>query len=314
MENLNKIEDKFIRNNIPTVGKVYSCFEILHPDFQGFDFEKSKISPILKKSSNASRKIIVFSDLIKSAFGSNNKSVNSYLRNIEVSSELYERIKNNQIEFDILNENEKQELLTFSKHLATLYENTMKGKNETFISSGNVIKDIYELSKKISPNGTSEYNLADRVIRMFCGFAGIDTLKEAEEYIDKKIKTADLRNRNASNSDMTLEKGDFIKGIGGITYLRNILQNGSVSKEYLGSSIDSDATPLDTDISMIMRTDGTIKAKMSETAANEYGPLWLVLKNDDRFISTRTIEGEIETKRDMSKMEVFYTGVCGPDH
>ena len=109
LENLNKIEDKFIRNNIPTVGKVYSCFEILHPDFQGFDFEKSKISPILKKSSNASRKIIVFSDLIKSAFGSNNKSVNSYLRNIEVSSELYERIKNNQIEFDILNENEKQD-------------------------------------------------------------------------------------------------------------------------------------------------------------------------------------------------------------
>lgn len=314
LENLNKIEDKFIRNNIPTVGKVYSCFEILHPDFQGFDFEKSKISPILKKSSNASRKIIVFSDLIKSAFGSNNKSVNSYLRNIEVSSELYERIKNNQIEFDILNENEKQELLTFSKHLATLYENTMKGKNETFISSGNVIKDIYELSKKISPNGTSEYNLADRVIRMFCGFAGIDTLKEAEEYIDKKIKTADLRNRNASNSDMTLEKGDFIKGIGGITYLRNILQNGSVSKEYLGSSADSDATPLDTDISMIMRTDGTINEKILETAANEYGPLWLVLKNDDRFISTRTIEGEIETKRDMSKMEVFYTGVCGPDH
>ena len=314
LENLNKIEDKFIRNNIPTIGKVYFCFETLHPDFQGFDFEKSQMSPILKKSSNASRKIIVFSDLIKSAFGSNNKSVNSYLRNIEVSSELYERIKNNQIEFDILNENEKQELLTFSKHLATLYENTMKGKNETFISSGNVIKDIYELSKKISPNGTSEYNLADRVIRMFCGFAGIDTLKEAEEYIDKKIKTADLRNRNASNSDMTLEKGDFIKGIGGITYLRNILQNGSVSKEYLGSSADSDATPLDTDISMIMRTDGTIKAKMSETAANEYGPIWFVLKNDDRFISTRTIEGEIETKRDMSKIEVFYTGVRGPDH
>ena len=31
LDSLSKIEDVFIRNNIPTVGKIYSCFEILHP-------------------------------------------------------------------------------------------------------------------------------------------------------------------------------------------------------------------------------------------------------------------------------------------
>ena len=80
LESLSKIEDVFIRNNIPTVGKIYSCFEILHPDFQGFNFESSMVSPVLKKSSTMSKKVTVFSDLIKSSFGSNNRSVNAYLK------------------------------------------------------------------------------------------------------------------------------------------------------------------------------------------------------------------------------------------
>ena len=316
LESLSKIEDVFIRNNIPAVGKIYSCFEILHPDFQGFDFEISTISPVLKKSSTMSKKVTVFSDLIKSSFGSNNRSVNVYLKNIEFGSSLYESIKSGQIQFDSLGETEMRELNTFCSHLATLYNNTMNAKknNETFKSTGYVLTDIIELSKKLSPDGTLDYNLADRAIRIFCGFTGIDTLEQAKEYIERKVKTADSRNRNASSSDMILEQGDFIKGIGGIKYLRNILQNGSVSKEFLGSSASSDNTPLDTDISMIMSSDGTISEKMNATAASSYGPIWFVLKNDDRFITTRTSSEIFEAKRDMSKMEVFYTGVLGPGH
>lgn len=316
LENLVKIEDVFIRNNIPIVGKIYSCFEILHPDFQGFNFESSMISPVLKKSSTTSKKVIVFSDLIKCSFGSNNRSVNAYLKNIEFGSNLYESIKYGQIQFDSLGEAEMKELTTFCSHLATLYNNTMKAKkgNETFVSTGYVLTDILELSKKLSPDGSLDYNLADRVIRMFCGFTGIDTLEQAKDYIEGKVKTADSRNRDASNSDMILEQGDFVKGIGDITYLRNILQNGSVSKEYLGSSAGSDFTPLDTDISMIMSSDGTISEKMNATDASSYGPIWFVLKNDDRFMITRTSSETLEAKRDMSKMEVFYTGVLGQGH
>lgn len=316
LESLSKIEDVFIKNNIPTVGKVYSCFEILHPDFQGFDFESSMISPVLKESSTMRKKEIVFSDLIKSSFGSNNRSVSAYLKNIEFGSNLYESIKSGQIQFDSLGEAEMRELTTFCSHLATLYNNTMKAKkrNETFKSTGYVLTDILELSKKLSPDGTLDYNLVDRVIGMFCGFTGIETLKQAKEYIERKVSTADSRNRNASSSDMKLEQGDFIKGIGDITYLKNILQNGSVSKEYLGSSADSDATPLDTDISMIMSSEGTISEKMGATVASSYGPIWFVLKNDDRFITTRTSTETLEAKRDMSKMEVFYTGFLGQGH
>lgn len=326
LDSLSKIEDIFEKNNIPTVGKVYACFETLHPDFQGFNFGDYTISPVLKRSSTMAKKITVFSDLIKCSFGSNNRSVNSYLNNIEVGYSLYEGIKSGQIKFESLKEEEIKELTIFSNHLTTLYNNTLKAKNEndTFKSTGNVLIDILNLSKKTSPNGALDYNLADRIIRMFCGFAGIDTLAQAKNYIEKKIKNADSRNRNASNYNMTLEQGDFIKGLcptpenpsieSCIEVLPKILQNGSVSKEYLGSAAGSDNTPLDTDLSIIMSNDGTISEKMSNIAAASYGPIWLVLKNDDRFITTRTSSKTLEVKRDLSKMEAFHTGYLGEDH
>lgn len=316
IESLNKIEDVFIKNNIPTVGKVYSCFEILHPNLEEFDFKESMVSPILQNSSTMGRKTIIFSDLLKASFGSNNRIIHAYLKNIEVASKLYKNIKSGFVQFDNLSEVEKKELVTFSKHLATLYQNTMRGKakEERFSFTENVIDDISRLAEKFSPNGTLDYNLSDRVVRMFCGFIGIDTLEQAKDYINRSIENANIRNRNASNLKMELKVGDFVKGIGNITYLRNILQNGSVSKEYLGSSAGSDLTPLDTDVSMVISEEGTIKEKVSRTNAKNYGPIWFILKNDNRFDITRTKEGSSNTKKDMSKLEAFYTGVLGYDH
>ena len=316
LESLNKIESLFLKNNVPTIGKIYSCFEILHPNFQDFDFKSTTISPTLKDSSTIGKKIIVFSDLIKAAFGSNNRSINSYLENIEVGSNLYDDIRNGQKQYDSLTSIEQEELSTFRNYLVTLYDQTLKGKNniDSFVSSGDTLTDITELSKKLSPDGTFDYNLADRIVKMFCGFAGIDSLEKAKNYVSSKVKSADLRNREAAKSDMTLDRGDFIKGIRDIKYLSSILQNGSVSKEYLGAAAESDGTPLDTDLSMILSSEGTIKEKINETVANGYGPIWLVLKNDGRFITTRTLEGEDDAKKDTSKLEAFYTGVLGKDH
>lgn len=317
METLEKIEDVFIRNNIPTVGKIYSCFEILHPNFAGFHFDNNDIvSPVLKRLSNRSREIVIFSDLIKSSFGSNNRSVNAYLKNIELGYNIYKGIQTGKIEYDSLDDNYKKELITFSKHLLTLYNNTLKGKQEKvpFQSTGDVIQDILELSKRLSPNGSLDYNLADRVVKMFCGFAGIETLEEAKSYIQTSITNADARSRSLAQSGITLNRGDFVKGIGDIRYLGNILQNGSVSKEYLGSSADSDSTPLDTDVTMILEEEGTIGDKINNSISASYGPIWFVIKNDSRFITTRTDSESLDVRNNLSKLEVFYTGVLDDSH
>ena len=218
----------------------------------GFNFEDSAISPVLKKSSNNTRKIVVFSDLIKASFGSNNRSVNKYLKNIEVSSLLYEEIKTGKKEYDKLNQKDKKELDNFFNHLLTMYNNTKLGKKNDKIIELNkdVISNITKLKLLLSPNGSLDYNLQDRIVSMFCHFAGFDTIDQIKNYIKNKINSADLRNRNAAKSNMELNSGDLIKGIGDIKYLRNILQNGSVSKEYLNANVGSDRTPLDTDLSM----------------------------------------------------------------
>ena len=312
---LEKIENLFIKNNIPIVGKIYSCFDILHPNFSGFDFVNSMISPMLKKSSTLQRKIIAFTDLIKSAFGSNNRSVNNYLNNVEIGSKIFEDIKSGLTTYEMLSEESKIELQNFYYYLVTMYNNTLKGKENPYISTGNILIDIYGLKKELSPDGTMDYNLGDRLVKMFCGFAGIETIDEAKKYVKEKIEAADRRNRDAAKHDMELNKGDFVKGVGDITYLGAILQNGSNSKEYLGAAADSDLTPLDTDVSMVLSEDGTVLDRIGQTNAKNYGPIYFVLKNDERFITTRTkTEGVINNKRDLSKLEVFYTGVLGDDH
>ena len=58
IESLNKVEAVFVKNSIPTVGKAYSCFEILHPDFKDFIMTGGTISPTLQESSNKKRKYI----------------------------------------------------------------------------------------------------------------------------------------------------------------------------------------------------------------------------------------------------------------
>ena len=45
--------------------------------------ESNTISPTLQKAGNTKRKYIVFNDLIKTAFGSNNRSINKYIEELD---------------------------------------------------------------------------------------------------------------------------------------------------------------------------------------------------------------------------------------
>jgi len=314
LEKLDKMENIFIKNNLPTIGKIYSCFEMLHSDLSNFDFDSDIISPILKHKSTMGRQFTIFSNLIRTTLASNNRSVNDYLDNIEAGSNLYKEIVSGKKSYDSLSEEDKKTMSLFSKHLETLYNNSMKGKKEPFASEKNGIEKIDELVTKLSPNGSSDYNIADRVVRMFCGHAGIDTMKEAKDFIESKFQQAQLRNIQESKHDMTLDKGDFIKGIGDITYLPSILENGCRAKEFLGVNSGSDLTPLDTDISIILDNEGTIKEKINRTVASGYGPIYLAIKPDNDFIITRDDGGEKNITNDMTKIEVFKTGVVGKDH
>ena len=311
-----QIEDVFLKNNLPTVGKVYKVFEIMHPNFKGFDFSIDRVSPVLKSKSKYGREIIVFADLIKSFMGSNNRSMNNYLNSLELGNKVFIEVSEGRLNYEQLSNEQIEVLQEFVSHLNTLYNNTKKGKNgDNKELTGNVIEDIRFLKSLFSVDGKLDYNLPDRIIKMYCHFAGIDTLEQAKQYVKTKIKESDDRGRKYALGEFTLEEGDFVKGIGGIEFLGNILQNGSNSKEYLGSSADSDMTPLDTDLCIVLE-NGTINQCISNTATGGYGPIYFVLKNrDNRFTITRRSPKEkiqsIDTKLDLTRIEAFYTGAIG---
>ncbi len=308
---LERIENLFLKNNIPFVGKAYSVFDIIYPDKTKVGKE-GRLSPVLQEWQGYYREVIIFADLIKASFGSNNRSVRDYLQNIEKGNILFNKISKGEVSYENLSNEEKIVIDTFCNHLITLYERTKKGKKEELDFHKEPVETLQILKEKFAFNGQIDYDLQDRIVKMFCHFAGIDTLNDAKAYLKTKVQRADARNRERAKFPLEFKKGDFVKGIGDIEYLGNILQNGSVAKEFLGGNAYSDHTPLDTDVCMLPKAN-TIGEAIKKTATIDYGPIYFVLKNDNRFVLTRDSKGNIY-KGNPNKLEAFYTGVIGSEH
>ena len=384
-EALDKIEDIYIHNHLPYVGKNYLVFRTMHPSANlenDFYFGSSgTISPVLQQATGDirsgkldqmlnSRDTIIISDLLRASFGSNNRSIREYLAGLKQGQILIDQLNSGELSWETFNQSpnsmdqatkaDYDTLSAFAWHLATIYNSTLPGKEHPYqlihqqpdqstedqsIPPNALQTDFANLTSLIKPNG--RYSLADRAVRYFAHFVGIEDLAGAERYMDDAVKEADTRNRKTAEyltttSDPKLQLGDLVKGMGGtrgsgIRYLSYLFQNGSISKEYLGDSSRSDTTPLDTDLSVVLNYSGdtrTIDHAISSMLADGYGcGLWSVLRSDeatgeDRFIITRRDKREAgqdiydpdndpdsRHKREATtKLEAFATGVDGYGH
>ena len=396
-EALDRVEDIFIHNHLPYVGKNYLVFRTIYSSAnlgEDFDFSFSSfntISPVLQQATGDirsgkldqmlnSRDTIIISDLLRASLGSNNRSIREYLTTLKNGQVLLDQLSSGELGWSVFNQPtglmDKETkanydtLSTFAWHLATIYNSTLPGKEHPYqlihqqpdqstkdqsIPPNALQTDLTNLTSLIKPN--SRYTLADRAVRYFAHFVGIEDLAGAEQYMDNVVKEADARNRKtaeylATTKEPKLQPGDLVKGIGNVCYLSDIFQNGSIAGEYLGDASNSDATPLDTDLSVVLHGEQTINQTMASMLANGYGGgLWVVLRPDkDRFIITRRDKHEAdqsvydlsvpdanfdrtdltqeeidrrlreiaEAKRHrreaLSKLEAFFTGAIGPDH
>ncbi len=343
-EVLDRVEDIFIHNHLPYVGKNYLVFRTMHPSpnlEKDFDFglihsdgRLNTISPVLQQATGDirsgkldqmlnSRDTIIVSDLLRASLGSNNRSIREYLTTLKNGQALLDQLSSGELDWDAFNQPTSlmdkdakanyDTLSTFAWHLATIYNSTLPGKEhpyqlvhqqsdtEELSTQPNALQtDFTNLTSLIKPNG--RYSLADRAVRYFAHFVGIEDLAGAERYMDNIVKEADARNRKtaeylATTKEPKLQPGDLVKGMGGtdgygIRYLSYAFQNGSISKEYLGDASRSDTTPLDADASIVLdllNGEQTINQVMASMLADGYGGgLWVVLRPDkDRFIITR---------------------------
>ena len=346
-EALDKIEDVYIHNHLPYVGKNYLVFRTMHPspnleddfNFSPLSYGRpNTISPVLQQATGDirsgkldqmlnSRDAIIVSDLLRASLGSNNRSIREYLATLKNGQTLLNQLSSGELAWDTFNQPTSlmdkdtkanyDTLSAFAWHLATIYNSTLPGKEHPYqlmhqqsgidepSAQPNALQtDFANLTSLIKPN--SRYTLADRAVRYFAHFVGIEDLAGAEQYMDNIVKEADARNRKtaeylATTSEPKLQPGDLVKGMGGtvgdgIRYLSYAFQNGSISKEYLGDASRSDTTPLDADASIVpdqlnggQTTNQIMNSWDRYMLANDYGSgLWVVLRPDnDRFIVTR---------------------------
>lgn len=296
----NIIAGIFIQNNIPMVGKVQRIFDALHPP----EVLKRKIgansSPILYQSKDRLRHNIIFRDLLKIHIESGNRSLKKLLNLLKDGEPLIAKINAG----DNLTSREQKKAGYIFKKLKTLSDVSARGQkiDSTDINGESLTEDYQELCTQLGIK--KDQTISQRIVEMFARPLGYENVDEILLAMSEAKKSADNRGRQLAQHKFILEKGDIIKNIN-MQYINNILQNGSVAKEFVGAP--SDSTPLDTDVELL---GDNLEESFAENIASKivhakgFGEVIFVIKDRDQFQKTETKE---KVKPDKNKYELFQT-------
>jgi len=305
-----EIEDIFIKNNLPIAGKVYKVFQVMYPPEK---MEQALISlnlsPVLTQSRAKARYYTVYRDLLKTHIQTGNQSLKNYLEVLHSGQHILDRADQNGI--DSLEELEKKELGAFLAKMETLFANSLLGKRcDRTIDSSKPLEERYAVLRE-ELGCAQDQPIAARISELFLKPIGMRSAEQVLEAMAQSKEQANARSRamahNAQDNKLEIEPGDLLKGVNP-HYIEDILQNGSVAKEYLGASAVSDQTPFDTDLSLVEQKDiqeDGFKGAVEESIAKTHGDLLFVIKDRGQFQRTNKEE---KTKYDSEKYELFQTG------
>jgi hypothetical protein len=329
------IEDVFVCNNLPLVGKLYRIFGILHnPQSLEASFDRHPyMSPRLKQQSPRGKFYTIYKDLLRIHLTSGNSSLRTYLEILKEGEEEMKLIESSSLE--TLHDYQLERVANWLGKLETLLRNSLLGGNgkngkKAPIPTNKVqliewIHSHYaELRRSMRVN--EDQNLNQRIAEMFlkplCDVvpassaeSSYPSLDDALSFMNESSREADRRNRElihqTTDGKVHLQEGDFVKGVQD-QYIGLILQNGSVAKEYLGASADSDRTPLDTDLSRITRDDAVagFQSAIDASLAKDYGELLLVIRNRGQLQLTTANTKAFDEK----KWELFHTPILSDKH
>lgn len=284
MDKYEKIEEIFVHNNLPYVGKVFSTYNIVFTDkaLEKWRPGVTKRGDLGRVPEN-SRRGILWNDLLKAAIGSNDKSLREYLDSLKEGSALAERLLSEDVPESEFSDDEIGILNEYAEHLDTLYSNTKRGRQEQELEAMSVFDKVRYYSLKFSAEERRQ--VPDIIVRNFASGLGFKTLDELTEYMDKVVEDANDRNREAAlRGEFKLESGDLIKSVD-VEFLGNLLQGGVVCKEFLNGEMPSDSTPLDADLGVMpVGVSGSISEMVEhKNETNAFGAMhcMLVMKGDD---------------------------------
>ncbi len=308
------IESVFIKNNLPSIGKIFKVFSVLHSPklLRSKSFKSPVLNKLKPEQSQRSGEVfyaVIFRDLLKCHIFSGNRSLKEYLEVLEGSGEIFDKLES-KTDLTAVETEKAQKVLT---RLQAVYENSQLGERQIIkgnhLEFGENLEDMfYQLKQSLMVREGQSIN--DRLAEMFLKPLGYKNFSEALLEMRETKKVADTRNRGiveTSEGQLNCGPGDFIKGLNNVAYLPTILQNGSVAKEFLGGSANSDGTPLDTDVSRVRESDGqNFQEMLQNSMAASFGPIFCVFRDRGQFDLT-TSEN---SKYNRDKYEIFS---CGGD-
>lgn len=303
------IEDVFVKNNLPTIGKVYKVFEILHTpaEITRKLTRGNPGSPILTAAGTRRRASIIYSDLLRAHTDSANRSLRQYVETLRDGEKLLSRVDD--VGIDALSPEEQKKLAYVLEKFHTLFFNSTLGKNMEMVRDDLTLGEHYQYLR--TNLGVREgSSLTARIAEMFLRPLGIASLDEVLTRMREAKRTTHQRNLDFYSNNQggfVLREGDLLKGTPS-QYVPGILQNASVAKEFLGSADQkSDQTPFDADVSRVSEED--MMSGFSEAVRNSlaigYGDLVLAIRDRGQFQYTEIRE---KRKYNPDKFELFPIG------
>ena len=306
----NKIENIFVRNNIPFVGKQEKICEVIHPEIR----TQYNSSPELQSlhSDNAKR-LLIFKDLLKASFNSLNSNLEQYLVIFQNGQEVLNKYEKG----EKLNDDEEEKLKYFFRKINALSENTRKTANFKTFDLDNLSLEDNLIALKNNFGVKDKQTITEKFETTFLNRIGMNNFGEAVKYYKNLRETVSARNQKlAIGGQINLSENDLAKGIS-LNFFDNSLDKGVYAPEFVGSETieakskakDSDATPWDTDL--IRVGERNITEIATNSTASGYGEIILIIKDRGQF--NKNEKGQ-PLGNDQNKLELFKTGVLGQDH
>ncbi len=325
-----KVEEVFVSNNLPDAGKVLRVFLILHNNETLEQNTTGYLSPRLRKESVNARRIqsLLYADLVKIHADSGNGSLRVFLQFLEQSDRHLAAVAEAK-DASLLSEEQLQRAaLALVKMRTLLRQSGLSTAHDP--DSGPQPKDRSALREwilaeeellrrqlNVPEGGTLYGRVADMFLRPLQPDAadadhrshGVALGQAVLDRMEQKRWEADARGRALAREGLALREGDLLKGTEA-KYLWNILENGSVAKEFLGSDASSDSTPLDTDVSRVRDASINLASAIAASGSSNYGNIIFVVRDRGQFHLTDATTTQFENKR----YELFQTGIIGDQH
>jgi hypothetical protein len=309
-ERYEKIDNIFVKNNIPFVGKQAKICEALHPEIK----VNGKSSPELQSlHSNNARRLLIFKDLLRTSFNSLNSNLEQYLLIFKNGQEVLDKYEKG----EVLSKDEEEKLKYFFKKINALSENTRKTDKFNKFDGDNLSLEDNLKALKHNFGIRGNQTITEKFESTFLKRIGINNFTEALKYYDNLRVQTDARNKElAASGRINLSPDDLAKGVQ-FNFFDNNLDRGIMGAEFVGAesiaakekSKAGDLTPWDTDLIRVGNTN--ISEIPENSKISGYGEVFLIVKDRGQFNKNEVGK---PLGDDQDKLELFQTGVIGDDH